>query len=331
MAAPIVIELVASPQASAELADTLVSSCTDAAGAGGCTLGSELGAQRARARVIVTLDGNIARFRVEAVEGSIGGARELAFRDEDPLPERFRAAGLVVASLVVDLERPPGSPNVGQPGPAVSALPQQAPSAPAPPPPAPPPRGVDPGEAVQVTQVTPPSSGLLTSDRVALSASGLLAWTDERPWWGAELDASAPLTPSRAFVVCSALYEQTVSASSAGISEQRAAFGLGAGLGTALVPRRLELRARLELALQSVRASIVQPGTGLTDSGGRFLVGLGSRVGLAFPLGTAAALVVAGNLAWLGDATTVDVRGKPAATIPPWMYGISLGIEVGAP
>ncbi len=132
-------------------------------------------------------------------------------------------------------------------------------------------------------------------------------------------------------MVCSALYEQTATASTSGISEQRAAFGLGAGLRTALVPLRIELRARFELALQSVRAAIVQPGTGLTDSGGRFLAGVDSNVGLTFPLATAAALVVAGDLAWLGDSTTVDVRSKPAATIPPWMYGISLGIEVGVP
>jgi hypothetical protein len=229
----------------------------------------------------------------------------------------------VVASLVVDLERPPGSQGAGPPPPAAPAR-EEAAAAPALPADAPrDPAGLD--------QVTPPSPGSPSADRVAVSASGLLAWTEDRPWWGAELDASAPLGLSRAFVACSALYEQTANPSTAGISEQRAAFGLGAGLRTALVPRHLELRARLELALQSVRASIVQPGTGLTDSGGRFLLGLGSRVGLAFPLGTAAALVVAGDLTWLGDSTTVDVRGKPAATIPAWMYGISLGMEVGVP
>jgi hypothetical protein len=332
MAAPIVIELVADPPPRAEFVDRLVASCTTAAGAGGCTLGTAGAPVEARARVVVALDGDFARVRVEVVaSASVDGphAREVAFREDDPLFERFRSVGLVVAGLIFDLEHPPSDAPAGGPdggldsAPASTASERSEPSVGAEHAPASPPTA-SPAVAEHLAVVDTPRATFGVP--IALSAAGLLGWASGRPWWGGRGGADFPLGFGHLFAGCSAVYEETLYADSGGISEHRAAFGAGVGLGTPVFSDRIDLRARVDLELQDVRASILQPGTGRSDAGGRFLLGVGAAADAAFPARSAVALVAGGQLVWLGDSTTVLVQGKPATTIPPWAYALTVGL-----
>jgi hypothetical protein len=119
---------------------------------------------------------------------------------------------------------------------------------------------------------------------------------------------------------------QTWSPSPAGISEERAAIGTGAGIAATVGP--VEVRIRADIELNDLRVSIVQPGTGRSDAGGRLLVGLGAGADVAMPLGAAFAVVAGARGAWLGDSTAVFVASKPVTTVPAWAYGAILGIQL---
>jgi hypothetical protein len=298
--APILIDVVAVPPPGPELAKALVTSCSSAAGGGGCALTVEDGSPEVRARVVVTFDADYARMRVQATRGANAGRwREVTFRDGDPTVERFRSAGLVVAGLVAEVEnaeRENGAPPVG-------AL---APSEP---------------------EVHPAAS----RETVELSARARLGWTNIRPWAGVAVGTSIPLSRSRFFLTGTAAYDHTWEAGAQGISEQRLALGAGAGVAVPLVDGHLSARPALELELQDVGAMVRDAATGRTDGGGRFLLGLTGRVDLLVPLGPALGIVGGGELAWLGDSTMVRVHDQVAAIIPAWMYGVSLGLDVRLP
>ncbi len=102
MTAPIAIELIANPTPDAAEVRALLDACSNAAGPGGCVLGAPDGA--AQATAIVRFSPGLDAVRVEVVPGA---SREVAFRADDPVTERFRAAGLVAAGLVVAASGPP--------------------------------------------------------------------------------------------------------------------------------------------------------------------------------------------------------------------------------
>jgi hypothetical protein len=168
-------------------------------------------------------------------------------------------------------------------------------------------------------------------EAVALSARARLNWTNVRPWAGVALGTAIPLPRSRFFLTATAAYDRTWEASSQGISEQRLALGAGAELAVPLVEDHLTFRPALELELQDVGASVRDPATGASDSGGRFLLGVTGRADLLVPLGPVLGIAGGGELSWLGDSTPVRVHNKVAPPIPAWMYGLSLGLDVRIP
>lgn len=147
-----------------------------------------------------------------------------------------------------------------------------------------------------------------------------------RPWWGARLSADFPVGGAWFFVTGGASYEQTWQANPGGVSGQRAALSGGAGLSTPILADRFELRARLELAVQDLRASVVLP-TGQSDAHSRPLVGAAGGGEASWLVGGGVALVAGAEVLYLGGTTTVLVHDKPADTLPAWMYSVSLGLS----
>jgi hypothetical protein len=299
--APILIEVVADPPPPAELRDALVASCSSVAGAAGCALAAPEAAE-ARARVVVTFDAAYARVRVVLDRGTSGEpAREASFREIDPLRERFRAAGLVVAGLVTDVERS-------------SAPPESAPA-----PAAPDPAVVDDGE------------GARRGPGIALALLGRLAWTDVRPWAGVALAADFPVGSS-AFVVVSRIdYEHTLSATPAGISEQRLAGGVGVGATARWLHGRFELAPRVRVELQDLNASVTEPATGRSGASGRVLVGGAGELDARISFGGVVGVVLGAELDWFGGSTSIQVHDKLKSVLPAWMYGVNAGLNVRIP
>lgn len=323
MGAPVVIEVVASQPPSADLAGALVDGCASAIGPAGCILSDVDRTSPARARVVVSFDEGLMRAHVvvTALPPAADFARDVSFRDADPALERFRAAGLVAAGVVLDVERRATElASPATPLPVASATPPPAPADKGPDAPRPPPI---PTAVAPIEAVAPPKSA--PSARAAVSASGLLAWTNVRPWCGAVLVTDVALGASNAFLTGSALYGQTFSASAAGVSEERFALGTGAGF-TAPIVGPVAIRTHGEVELNDVRASVVQPGTGRHDAGGRLLLGLGGDVAFVVSLRGGVDLVGGARLSWLGDSTDIFVQNRQADAIPAWMYAVTLGV-----
>jgi hypothetical protein len=294
--APIVVDVapLASAPQDADLAAALIDACSAAAGPGGCVLDAH-DAVESRAHVVVSFAAGEARVRVEVqpIAGEPGRAREVTFRDDDPRLERYRATGLIVAGLVADVAT--GTP------------------VPEPPPPLLPP-----------VDVEPPAR------RVLLYLAGQTGWNGARPWGGAQLGADVTVA-APVFLALSASYDQTWQRDGRGIAGQRSAAGIGVGVLAPLVRDRLDLRIRLALELQELRASIEQPSTGREDAAGRGSSGIEGGVDLALPITAGLAVFAGGRVDWWGGQTTVRVRGAPDETIGAWMVSVAVGLNVRFP
>ena len=186
--------------------------------------------------------------------------------------------------------------------------------APVPPPPASPPAAVEP-----------------PARRVLLYLAGQTGWNGARPWGGAQLGADVTVA-APVFLALSATYDQTWERDGRGIVGQRSAAGIGAGVAAPLVPDRLDLRVRLALELQELRASIDQPSTHREDAAGRGVDRDRGGVDLALPITSGLAVFAGGRFDWWGGQTTVRVQGAPDETIGAWMVSVACaGLNVRFP
>jgi hypothetical protein len=296
MTAPIAIELVADSPSDAETSRALVEACSDAAGAGGCVLGSTLDdATPPRARVFVVFSDGTARVhvRVVATESGAGLSREAAFHDGDPPRERFRAAGLIAAGLVAAAEATATEPGIGAEARAPAPLPSGA-------------------------------------GRTLVRAGAGIGWTAERPWvygqLGADFMVGQPL-----IVSLSGGYGRTSSRDDAGVAEQWTSFGAGPGVAVPLPGGAWSLHAHLEAEIQRVVADVTQPSTGLQDEGGRTFVGVGAAVEIVVPVAGGLGLFVGDRVDFWGSRTAVRVAGAPVETIGTWLETATAGLTVRIP
>jgi hypothetical protein len=300
VAAPIVVDVAPTtgPAGDPGLAGALIDSCSAAAGPGGCVLDEHTPVE-SRARVLVTFDAAQARVRVEVlapVASDVGRAREVSFRNDDPALERFRATGLIVAGLVSDL-------TTREP---VAEAPRQPPS------------------------VVPPIVSREPSRPVLLHLGGEVGWNGARPWTGVSLGADVALT-TPVFLVLAGSYDQTWARDARGIAAQRSALAVGAGLAAPLAGDRLEVRLRVTLELQALRASILQPATLREDDGSRTLTGTELGADLILPIAAGIDAFCGGGVGWWGGRTTVLVQSSPDEVIGAWMVAVALGLDVGLP
>jgi hypothetical protein len=299
VAAPIVVDLAptAGPAADPGLAGALIDSCSAAAGPGGCVLDAHAPVE-SRARVLVTFDAGEARVRVEVlapVAADAVRAREVSFRSDDPTLERFRATGLIVAGLVSDLTPLEPAAEAPPPPPSIPPIAPQEPSRP-----------------------------------VLLHLGGEVGWNGARPWTGVSLGADVALTMPL-FLVLAGSYDQTWARDARGIAAQRTALAVGAGVGAPLVGDRLEVRLRVALEVQALRASILQPSTLREDDGSRTLTGAELGADLILPIAAGLDAFCGGGVGWWGGRTTVLVQSSPDEVIGAWMIAAALGLDVRLP
>jgi hypothetical protein len=249
----------------------------------------------ARALAVVRFDGaEHQRITIDvAVIGSPEQAlrsRVLAFRDEDPVSERFRTAGLTVASLAA------GDSEV-----AIAEA--------APPPAAPPPAGSNPWVA---------GAG-------ALVGTGIEGGPARAGGW-AVVGADDPTSPL--FARLSGSYAQTPYDLPGGLSVRWITVAAGGGLRAAVPPFHATLRLRLEGFVEWTIAAARDRALAATDTGQ--LLGVGTRAGLdlAWPVGSRVQVVAGAEGFLRARAIIVRVHDQPEATIPLGGYTATVGLHV---
>ncbi|WP_437985684.1 hypothetical protein [Sorangium sp. So ce117] len=310
MPAPIVVDIASGPAVHGELPALLVEACSRAAGGGGCALGDPKRAGTpVRALAVVWLDGpDHRRLRVDvasvgAPEGTLS-SREIEFREEDPLPDRYRTAGLLVAALASERA---GAPAPPEPTGAAAAGIEPAVAA------APPPRPL--GWFLAAGGLV--GNGL---DRGPAGAAGPARA-------GAWVMATALDRRSGFFGTLSASYATALREPAPGLSVQWLALGGGGGIAAPIVPLDALVRARIEAAADWVIASPGDPKKP-EETGHAWTLGTRTAIDLVWP--------AEGSVALLGSAeafvrihqTDLRVRPKPEAALPKGGFTGMLGVQL---
>jgi hypothetical protein len=323
-ALPVVVQVLADPAPSEDQLRAVMESCSGAVGGGGCAP-PQAYADEVRARITIRFADDLGRVHVEMVPvaAAAADARDADFRAGDPPIDRYRTAGLLAADLVLDHERELRAQSGPSPSPPLSprAVPPLAPPAPI---------ETVPTAAPQPTPWSPdepPRASVIAADIVGAT---VVATVGERAWWEAVLAGDLGPRRSPFFGTASLLYGGTWAPSAAGISEHRFAVAVGGG-SRMTISGPVSLRARAAVQWNDLRASVVQPGTGLTDAGGRGLIGLGADVAVVVQVAGPVDLELGVRGAWLGDSTLVRVQGQPVTTISAWTGGVSLGVGARFP
>jgi|SoiMethySBSTD1v2_1073268.scaffolds.fasta_scaffold16473_11 hypothetical protein len=226
--------------------------------------------------------------------------RELDFRPDDPPEERWRAAGLVIGTLVGQAERE------AQSEPPVKAPPPPTPLAP---------RGSAPTE--------PPEREW----KAELGIDGITGPALERGAWrfGAGLAAGYRLGHSPALVQLDLRYAARA-ADAGGLSLNFASAAIEAGV-EADVSRPLKLRSSAGVVVERLGASIQSPESGATDSGARFAPG--GRVGFGFVFLPAEFIgILAGaEGSVLASPTRLRIAGEDAGRAQNPTFALSFGLR----
>lgn len=350
---PIPVEVVAQPPATDRQAHALIASCADAAGPAGCELAGDDPQVDGAVRAVVTFVDGYARVRVEArlpvsqpdgKRASRVAAREAAFQDSDPIDERFRAAGLIVAGLVADLAAPQTVSS--RVAPASRANPPPADGTLASAPPAADRGALEPAPAFVAAGPpangslaegprTPPESAAPTapSERwpVALSLGGIATPLSDRPRIGAALEADFPLASSPVFFTTHASYAQTVRADTAGISTFGGTTGAGVGVSVRIPRSPIWVRGRGRLQIEALRVAVDQPGTGQRDAESVLLPGFGADGELVWAMSPAIGAFAGVHVDWADEEVAVSVAGRPTELLTPWSGSVGFGATVWLP
>jgi hypothetical protein len=290
----VVIDAPAADRAS-PLAPLMIDVCSHGIAEGRCVLASEgEDTDEAQARAVAILSWADAAHRVARVEVGLRLAdraqwlsRTIEFRAEDAPPERWRAVGLVIATLVGDVlhEQPPP---------------------PAPPPPAPaPPPAPEQAAAPVAAPVARRTHDLAWLDLGLLLAPGLDTGTARR---GGSMHVSwAPWMPP-VFVTLGASFAGAPGDGTTGVGATWTTISAGAGAVVSAFGQALRLDGRLEGVAQLLEASITAPAAA---DGSRWLGG--GRIGLDVAWMPAASfgVVASAEGSLLSGATTIDVQGSP--------------------
>ncbi|WP_437690304.1 hypothetical protein [Sorangium sp. So ce176] len=312
MAAPIVVELASGPAMDGELAALLVEACSRAAGGGGCALGPPQRTGTAvRALAVVWLDGpDHLRLRVDvaslgAPEGTLS-SRQIEFRAEDPLPDRYRTAGLLVAALAAERAGAPAAPAAG------------APAAPAP-------AGADPAtDAEEASATEPPRPLGLFVGAGGLAGSGLDGGPARAGGW---IMATALDWRSGFFGTLSVSYAATLREPAPGVSVQWLTLGGGGGLAAPIRPLDALVRARVEATVDAVTASAKDPKKP-PEAGRGWALGTRTAVDLLWPADGDVALVGSAEALVRIHGTALEGPPKPRTTLPIGGFTGMLGLQL---
>lgn len=310
----VVIDAPAADRAS-PLAPLMIEVCSHGIAEGRCALASdEEDAEQARARAVAILSWADAAHRVARIEVGLRLAdraqwlsRTIEFRPEDAPPERWRAVGLIIATLVGDVlhEEPP-------------------PPSPAPPPVAPvPPPAPETAIAPVASPVPRRTHDLAWLDLGLLLAPGLDTGAARR---GAALHASwAPWLPP-VFATLGVSFAGAPRDGATSVGATWTTVWAGAGAVVSAAGNALRFDGRLEGVVQLLDASVTTPAAA---DGSRWLGG--GRIGLdvAWMPDASFGVVASAEGSLLAGATTVDVQGAPKGRDAPDGLGFAglLGIR----
>ncbi|WP_433933585.1 hypothetical protein AB3662_04395 [Sorangium cellulosum] len=304
MAAPIVVDLASGPAVDGELAALLVEACSRAAGGGGCALGHPKRTGTAvRALAVVWLDGpDHLRLRVDVAslgspEGTLS-SREIEFRAEDPLPDRYRTAGLLVAALAAE--------RAGAPTP-------------------PAPTGADPAtDAEEAAATEPPRPLGWFVGAGGLAGSGLEGGPARAGGW---VMATALDRRSGFFGTLSVSYAAALREPAPGLSVQWLTLGGGGGLAAPIRPLDALVRARIEATVDWVTASAPDPKKP-PEAGHGWALGTRTAVDLLWPEGGGVALVGSAEALVRIHGTALEAPPKPRTTLPIGGFTGMLGLQL---
>lgn len=319
MTSPAVVIEIAAPDAASPLAATLAQACTGASAEGPCVLSSS-GADGAapRAIAIVTWSaGDRRSVRIELGRKLPAGprwiSRELSFKPEDAEIERWRATGLVIATLASGAE-------------------SEEPAAPPPRPAAEPARPAPRADRA----ARPPAP--LHAPREAPSPVAI--WLDAGAGAGPALDdgtwrvgpaARATVAFARVPVLALASFRYSVRPTDErGVAIRWTSISLGAGGHVAPVAV-LRLDARLELVAESIDAAVTDPATGAEDSGGRWVAGGRAGIDAAWMPLPSLGVTAGVDATLVRSGTVVRVERAPLARAAPLAIGPTLGLRLVLP
>jgi hypothetical protein len=306
MPAPLVVVEVPVADRAEPLAETLLKACSEGVAEGRCILGTEREEPDVVAVAIVTWEDErrvvtvaVGRRRSERAEWL---KRRLEFKSADALKERWRAAGLVIATLVGEAQRQEREAAAGaEASPSSSAPEKKKEEAPPAPPRAPAPAS------------TPREAGATPTQAPRREIAWLDAGASVDPgvgdgWfrWGGWIRAAVRPSSLPLFVAAGGRYSGMPS-DDRGLALRWASASLGVGTFVDLSPLRLEVRA--DGLVQLVHARAVDA-TGASDASQRWTFGarLGGDVVWAFaPMW---ALVGGAEAAFLSSGTAVHVGGE---------------------
>ncbi|XXY46018.1 hypothetical protein WME91_39050 [Sorangium sp. So ce269] len=306
MAAPIVVEIASGPAMQGELAALLVEACSRAAGGGGCALGSpKRTGTPVRALAVVWLDGPEHRhLRVDVAslgspEGTLS-SRELEFRDEDPLPDRYRTAGLMVAALAAE--------RAGAAAPPAAADTER-----------------DPAATDTERGAGAPARALGWSVGAGgLAGSGLEGGPARAGGW---VMATALDRRSGFLGTLWASYATALREPAPGLSVQWLTLGGGGGIAAPVRPLDALVRARLEATVDWVMASAQDPKKPPETAHG-WAFGTRTAVDLLWPADSGVALVGSAEAFVRVHGTALEVHPKPKTALPTGGFTGMVGLQL---
>jgi hypothetical protein len=309
MTEPAVVIEIARDDRSSPLAATLVTACTEALPAGPCALSGEAmpRADAAPAIAIVSwsADRRVARIEVARRGGGTSWVtRTVEFQIEDAPQERWRAVGLIVATLVGEAAR---AAAVAEKKRAVADLRTKAPATP--------------GERRVATR----KPAWIRHDVGWIDATARAGPAFDDGSWriGAGLRGSfAPLEPP--VFATAALEYATRPGRDAAVTARWFAMSAGFGLTISLDPA-VVLGARLELLGENLHGEAIDEASGISDAGDRWLAGARAGADIAW-MPRQWAGVVLGAEAWaLRSGAQVLIGGEPVLRERPLGFALSLG------
>ncbi|QSQ23169.1 hypothetical protein JY651_50200 [Pyxidicoccus parkwayensis] len=298
-----------------ESAQALLAACNATLGEGRCELQATTEVPEAVRAQVTWLEGELGAD-IQVLLGDPPLQRTLRFKKEDPRVERWRAVGLIIATLTEVRRTELVESQVLVEGrveevPVMPALPESPPA--------------------------PPASGVIPSTPAPTVAS-----TSWARWWELGAAASPALGGARGQAGAWVGLRQQLGALpvlgvfeagwGAGLAEpdgvEVRALWVATGLGAFLSRGGWRPRVRAELVGERRSASIDEGGTGAHGSGFRAVVG--GRVGAELLSPTWSRLgVLLGAEATVAARTDILVRGEPVAPVPAFRLGLRAGVFLG--
>lgn len=292
------IVLVELPDNDAAGADVpaLISACSEGLRQGSCAKEEPKDEPAAAVAIVVWLDGEHLHARIEvgrrADERAGWQTRELSFRAQDALSERFRSVGLAIAGVV---------------GEATLLEPKRVEPRPEPPP-------------TPHPATTPHASHV----RVALGPTLETGLAVGKPAAGAFVDIAVRPAPQIPFELALSGTEGVSMAESSGISTHFTRLHIGAAVLVRPAPD-WELRGGAFLTLGAVSASATDAAS-KHAAGTRWLAGGSLRAQVAWPMKRTLAGVLGLEITRLSGATTLQ-NGDRAELSPATFADLELGVE----